>query len=238
MSCSARLPVYLLFAGAFFGARQGMVIFSLYFMGIVLAILMGMVFNKFLIKGESSHFVMELPPYRLPTLKNTFIHVWGRLSSFLRRAGTIIFAVVILVWVLSNLPVGVEFASEESFLGKIGAAIAPLFKPVGFGTWQAAVALLFGLLAKEAVVGTLAIVYGVAESGLGESLLAHPWTPLAAYSFMVMTLIYVPCVAAIGTIKRETNSWKWALFVVAYTLILGWLVAVSIYQVGKFIGFQ
>lgn len=238
MSCSARLPVYLLFAGAFFGARQGMVIFSLYFMGIVLAILMGMVFNKFLIKGESSHFVMELPPYRLPTLKNTFIHVWGRLSSFLRRAGTIIFAVVILVWVLSNLPVGVEFASEESFLGKIGAAIAPLFKPAGFGTWQAAVALLFGLLAKEAVVGTLAIVYGVAESGLGESLLAHPWTPLAAYSFMVMTLIYVPCVAAIGTIKRETNSWKWALFVVAYTLILGWLVAVSIYQVGKFIGFQ
>jgi ferrous iron transport protein B len=234
MSCSARLPVYILFAGAFFGAHQGLVIFSLYLMGIVLAILMGIVFKKFLFKGESSHFVMELPPYRLPTLKNTWIHIWGRLSSFIRRAGTIIFAVVILIWVLSNLPAGVEFASQESFLGRIGSALAPIFKPAGFGTWQAAVALLFGVLAKEVVVGTLAVLYGIAELGLSESLIVHSWTPLSAYAFMVMTLIYVPCVATIGTIKRETNSWGWTLFVVAYTLILGWLVAVLIFQIGKY----
>jgi ferrous iron transport protein B len=236
MSCSARLPVYILFAGAFFGAHQGLVIFSLYLMGIVLAILMGIVFKKFLFKGESSHFVMELPPYRLPTLKNTWIHIWGRLSSFIRRAGTIIFAVVILIWVLSNLPAGVEFASQESFLGRIGSALAPIFKPAGFGTWQAAVALLFGVLAKEVVVGTLAVLYGIAELGLSESLIVHSWTPLSAYAFMVMTLIYVPCVATIGTIKRETNSWGWTLFVVAYTLILGWLVAVLIFQIGKYYG--
>lgn len=236
MSCSARLPVYILFAGAFFGAHQGLVIFSLYLMGIVLAILMGIVFKKFLFKGESSHFVMELPPYRLPTLKNTWIHIWGRLSSFIRRAGTIIFAVVILIWVLSNLPAGVEFASQESFLGRIGSALAPIFKPAGFGTWQAAVALLFGVLAKEVVVGTLAVLYGIAELGLSESLIVHSWTPLSAYAFMVMTLIDVPCVATIGTIKRETNSWGWTLFVVAYTLILGWLVAVLIFQIGKYYG--
>ena len=236
MSCSARLPVYILFAGAFFGAHQGLVIFSLYLMGIVLAILMGIVFKKFLFKGESSHFVMELPPYRLPTLKNTWIHIWGRLSSFIRRAGTIIFAVVILIWVLSNLPAGVEFASQERFLGRIGSALAPIFKPAGFGTWQAAVALLFGVLAKEVVVGTLAVLYGIAELGLSESLIVHSWTPLSAYAFMVMTLIYVPCVATIGTIKRETNSWGWTLFVVAYTLILGWLVAVLIFQIGKYYG--
>ena len=234
MSCSARLPVYALFVGAFFSANQGLVIFSLYLLGLVLAILMGVLFKRFLFKGETSHFVMELPPYRVPTFKSTFIHMWERGSSFIRKAGTIIFAVVVIIWVLSNLPVGVEYASQESILGQIGGFVAPIFKPAGFGTWEAAVALIFGILAKEVVVGTLGVIYG-AETGLTEAIAQH-WTPLSAYAFMVMTLIYIPCVAVIGAIKKETNSWGWPIFAVAYTLLLGWLIAVLVYQVGRFFG--
>ncbi len=235
MSCTARLPVYILFAGAFFTANQGLVIFSLYLLGLALAILMGMLFKRFLFKGETSHFVMELPPYRVPTLKSTFIHMWEKGSSFIRKAGTIIFAVVVLVWALSNLPVGVEYASQDSILGWIGSFVAPIFKPAGFGTWEAAVALVFGILAKEVVVGTLGVIYGAEEAGLTAAI-AQAWTPLSAYAFMVMTLLYIPCAAVIGTIKRETNSWTWTAFAVAYTLVLGWLMAVLVYQSGRLLG--
>ncbi|TEB07828.1 Ferrous iron transport protein B [Pelotomaculum schinkii] len=235
MSCTARLPVYILFAGAFFTANQGLVIFSLYLLGLALAILMGMLFKRFLFKGETSHFVMELPPYRVPTLKSTFIHMWEKGSSFIRKAGTIIFAVVVLVWALSNLPVGVEYASQDSILGWIGSFVAPIFKPAGFGTWEAAVALVFGILAKEVVVGTLGVIYGAEEAGLTAAI-AQAWTPLSAYAFMVMTLLYIPCAAVIGTIKRETNSWTWTAFAVAYTLVLGWLMAVLVYQFGRLLG--
>lgn len=235
MSCSARLPVYVLFAGAFFSAREGLVIFSLYLLGIALAILMGLLFKRFLFKGGTSHFVMELPPYRVPTLKSTLIHMWERGSSFIRKAGTIILAVVILVWVLSNLPAGVEYASRESVLGQVGSFLSPIFKPAGFGTWEATVALVFGILAKEVVVGVLGVIYGVQGAGLTE-VIAQYWTPLSAYAFMVMSLVYIPCVATIGAIKRETNSWGWTAFAVGYSLVLGWIMAVIVYQVGKLIG--
>jgi ferrous iron transport protein B len=132
--------------------------------------------------------------------------MWQRGSSFIRKAGTIIFGVVILVWLFSNLPPGVECASQESIIGKIGSVLAPLFAPAGFGNWEAAAALIFGILAKEVVVGTLGVLYGMDEAGLSQVIAQH-WTPLSAYAFMVMTLIYVPCVAAIGAIRRETNSW-------------------------------
>ncbi len=237
MSCSARLPVYILFTGAFFSANQGIVIFSLYLLGIVLAIGVGVIFKKLVFKGETSHFVMELPPYRFPTLKSTFIHMWDRGSDFIKKAGTIIVAVVVLVWVLSSLPAGVEYASRESLLGHIGAFISPIFKPAGFGTWEAAVALLFGVVAKEVVVGTLGVVYGVQDEGL-QSVIAKMWTPLSAYSFMVMTLIYIPCVATIGAIKRETNSWAWTFFAIGYSLVLGWVMSVLVYQVGSLLGFS
>jgi ferrous iron transport protein B len=236
MSCSARLPVYILFTGAFFTANQGLVIFSLYLLGIVLAIAMGVLFKKLVFKGETSHFVMELPPYRVPTLKSTFIHMWDRGSSFIRKAGTIIVAVVVLVWVLSNIPAGVEYASKGSLLGQLGSFIAPAFKPAGFGTWQASVALLFGVVAKEVVVGTLGTVYGAGEGGL-TSMIASTWTALSAVSFMVMTLIYIPCVATIGAIRRETNSWGWTAFAIGYSLLLGWIMAVIVYQVGMLLGF-
>jgi len=235
MSCTARLPVYVLFAGAFFGARQGLVVFSLYLLGLVLAVLMGMLFKKAFFKGEMSHFVMELPPYRMPTLKSTLLHMWERGASFIRKAGTIIFAAVVLIWLLANLPPGVEYASKDSILGKIGGFVAPVFAPAGFGTWEAAVALIAGLLAKEVVVGTLGVLYGVGEEGLA-GVIAAQWTPLSAYSFMVMTLLYIPCVAVIGAIKRETNSWGWTWFAIGYTLVLGWVMSVLVFQVGKLFG--
>ena len=235
MSCGARLPVYVLFVGAFFSANQGLVLFSLYILGIVLAVIMGKIFKTFLFPGEASPFVMELPPYRIPTLKGTFIHMWERGSAFLKKAGTIIFSIVVLIWVLSILPWGVEYASQESLVGKLGSFVAPIFAPAGFGTWEAASALVFGILAKEVVVGTLGVIYGVGEEGLATAIQQF-WTPLAAYSFMVMTLIYIPCAAVIGVIKRETNSWKWTGFAVGYTLALGWLMAVIIYQGGRLLG--
>lgn len=235
MSCSARLPIYILFTGALFSANQGLVIFSLYLLGTVLAILMGMLFQKLFFKEESVPFVMELPPYRIPTLRGIFIQLWERVGSFLQRAGTIIFAAVILIWVLANLPLGVAYASQESLIGKIGMILAPILKPAGFGTWQAATALLFGVIAKEIVVSTLGVLHGVGEEGLAE-VIAKTWTPLSAYSFMVMNLLYVPCVATIGAIRRE-SSWGWTLFAIGYSLLLGWTMATLIYQVGKLLGF-
>ncbi|HSW59028.1 MAG TPA: ferrous iron transport protein B [Dehalococcoidales bacterium] len=235
MSCTARLPVYVLFAGAFFTANQGVIIFSLYLLGIVLAILMGMLFKKFVFKGGASHFIMELPPYRLPTLRSTLTNMWDRGSLFLRKMATIILAVVILVWILSNLPFGVEYASQESILGRIGSFIAPVFTLAGFGFWEAGIALLFGILAKEVVVGTLGVVYGIEEAGLSMAI-AGSWTALSAYSFMTMTLIYIPCIASIAAIKRETNSWKWTFFAIGYSLLLGWTLAVLIFQAGRLLG--
>lgn len=232
MSCAARLPVYVLFVGAFFTMREGLVVFSLYLLGIVLAVIMGVIFNRTIFKGEQAPFVMELPPYRLPTLKGTLIHMWERGYAFIRKAGTIIFAVVVLVWLLSNIPWGAPI--EESIIGRIGQAIAPIYGPCGFGTWESAVALLFGVLAKEVVVSTFAVVYGVGEEGLG-AIIQGQFTALSAYAFMAMTLIYIPCVAAVATIKRETN-WKWTGLAVGYTLTLGWIVAFLIFQGGRLLG--
>jgi ferrous iron transport protein B len=235
MSCAARLPVYVLFAGAFFARNQGFVVFSIYLLGIVLAIIMAKIFKKFLFKGKTSPFIMELPPYRIPTAKGLFIHMWERGSLFVRKAGTIILGVVILVWILSSLPAGVEYASAESYIGRLGSAVSPILKPAGFGTWEAASALIFGILAKETVVGTLGVVYGAEGDALIQAIRQH-FTPLSAYAFMVMTLIYIPCVAAIAAIRRETNSWKWTFFAIGYTLILGWLMAVLVYQGGRMLG--
>jgi ferrous iron transport protein B len=232
MSCAARLPVYVLFAGAFFAEQQGTVVFSLYLLGIILAVIAAKVFDTFLFEGEGSPFVMELPPYRLPTLKSVAIHMWERGYAFIRKAGTVIFSVVVLIWLLATLPVGVEYASEASMIGRIGSLFAPIFEPAGFGNWQASVALIFGVLAKEVVVGTLGVVYGVGDAGLTAAIQQF-WTPLTAYAYMVMTLVYIPCVAVIGAIRRGTNSWGWTAFSIGYSLALGWLLAVLIYQVGS-----
>jgi len=231
MSCSARLPIYILFAGAFFGKNQGFVIFSLYLMGIVLAIIMARIFKTIFFKHEVAPLIMELPPYRLPQAKSVVIHMWERGSLFLKKAGGIILAGVIIIWFLSSFPPGVEYASQESLIGRLGSVFAPLLSPAGFGFWQAAVALGFGILAKEVVVGTLGTLYGTGGAGLKDAILHH-FTPLSAYSFMVMSLIYIPCIASIAVIKRETNL-RWTFLAVGYSLILGWITAVIIYQVGR-----
>jgi len=231
MSCSARLPVYTLFASAFFPKHQGLVVFSLYLLGIVLAIFVAKVFKHIFFKGEVSPLVMELPPYRVPTIRNVLLSMWTRSSLFVKKAGTIIFLAVVLVWLLSSLPLGVEYAGGSSLIGKLGKILAPLFKPAGFGFWQAAVALLFGILAKEVVVGTLGTLYGASEESLKEVLLEQ-FSPLSAYAFLIMTLIYIPCIASIATIKRETN-WKWTALAVSYSLILGWVLSVLFYQIGR-----
>ncbi|GCD09942.1 ferrous iron transport protein B [Clostridium tagluense] len=246
VSCPARLAVYGVFVGAFFADEKlgvfnlgGIIIFLLYVLGIVVAILLGKFLSDKVFKGEESYFVMELPPYRIPTAKGLLIHMWEKSESFLKKAGTVILTVVIVVWVLSNLPLGVQAGSVDSILGVIGSFIAPVFTLAGFGNWQSAVALITGFAAKEAVVGTLGTIYGV--TGEGASLTAaiqQAFTPLSALSFMIMTLLYVPCVATIVAVRKETNSKKWAWIVVAYTTIIGWVLAVLVYQLGKLLGFN
>ena len=178
---------------------------------------------------------MELPPYRIPTLKSLFIHMWEKTESFVKKAGTVILAIVVIMWILSIFPVGVTPGSYESLLGRVGAFIAPLFAPAGFGNWESAVALIVGIGAKEAIVATFGLVYGTGEEMLTNVLVQY-FTPLSAYAFMVMTLLYSPCAATFGIIKKETNSLKWALFSVAYSFIIGWGLAVLVYQVGRLFG--
>jgi len=232
MSCGARLPVYVLLAGAFFADRQGLVVWSMYIIGVVVAIIMALLFRKSILKGPSGHFVMELPPYRVPTLRSVFIHMWERGKHFLIRAGTIIFGAVVVVWLLSSMPWGVEYGSADSWIGSIGQVFAPLFAPAGFGQWQAAVALIFGLLAKEVVVGALGTVFAVEEGVLGGALASQlGWSPLVAYTFMLFVLLYFPCMAAVGAIRGEVG-WKWAGFAALYTTVLAWIVATVVFRVG------
>lgn len=241
MSCSARLPIYAVFAAAFFPKHQGSVIFSMYFLGIVLAIGMGLLFKTFLFPGQSAPFIMELPPYRMPTMKSLALHMWDRGKMFLKKMGGIILSISIIIWFMGTFPWGVEFASEQSYIGVIGKLFAPIFHPLGFGTWQAAVSFVFGLLAKEVVVSTLSILYVGGSEVADEALigaLQQVFTPLTAYAFMAFSLIYTSCVATIATVKRETNSWKWTAFSVFYQFALAWLVAFIIYQGGRLIGLR
>lgn len=237
MSCSARLPVYILFANAFFRNSKGLVVFSLYILGIVIAVISAKLFNRFLFSSEKSMFLMELPPYRLPHMRSIMLDMWQRASQFLKKAGTIIFGMVVIIWVLSSLPIGVGYASSQSIIGRVGSIIAPIFIPAGFGNWQAAVALIFGVMAKEVVVSTLGVVYGVGESGILKELPKY-FTTLSAYSFMIMTLLYIPCASTIGAIRKETNSWKWSMFSIVYSFTVGWIMAVLVYQIGSILGFK
>jgi len=239
MSCGAKLPVYLVFIAAFFPEHGGLVLFLIYFLGIILALIMGKIFNKTLFKGESSYFIMELPPYRRPTLKNILRNMWDNVSGFLKRAGTTIFLVVTMLWILARLPLSAKPYSQESILGIIGSFIAPIFNPAGFGTWQAAVGLFSGIAAKEAIVATLGMVYAGVEKGTElVYTIQNMFTPLSAASFMVMTLLYTPCAATLATIKKETNSSKWTIFAAVYTFLIAWIMAVLLYQIGSLLGFS
>lgn len=237
MSCSARLPVYALFTAVFFAAYQGEVTFSLYLLGIIIAIIVALIFKKTIFKGLSSPFVMELPTYKIPTLKGVLIHTWERGVIFLKKAGTIIFALSVIVWILSSLPVGVDYGTQASLTGQIGTFIAPIFAPLGWGSWQPSVAVLFGVLAKEVVVSTFSSLFGVAETGVAlNSAIAGIFTPLSAYSFMAFVLLYMPCFATFATIKRETNGWKWPLVSTGMSCGIAYIVAFIIFQGGMLLG--
>lgn len=245
MSCPARLVIYGVFIAAFFGDKKigifnegGIIIFLLYVLGIVVAILMGKFYSTKVFSGEDSYFIMELPPYRIPTFKSVFIHMWEKSAHFLKKAGTIILGVVAVVWVLSNLPAGVEPASRDSIIGILGSFIAPIFKPAGFGNWQAGVALITGFGAKEAVVGTLGTIYGVGEGPRLIEALQQNFTALSALAFMVMSLLYVPCLGTVAAIRKETNSKKWAAISALISCLIGWIGAVLVYQIGKLLGFS
>ncbi len=231
MSCSARLPIYILFVSAFFKKYQALIILSLYILGIVIAVIMAKIFKFLFFKKEEAPLIIEIPPYRLPHIKNVLITLWIRIRHFLERAGTIILMAVVGIWFLAYFPVGEEYASRRSIIGHLGSFIAPLLKPAGFGYWQIAVALIFGILAKEVVVGTLGTLLSTRTLTLQQALHLY-FSPLSAYSFMVMSLLYIPCIATIATIKKEAG-WKWTLLTIFYTIFLGWLIAVIIYQIGK-----
>lgn len=239
MSCGAKLPVYALFTAAFFAKNQSHIVFSLYVLGIVIAILSGILLKNTLFKGEVAPFVMELPPYRIPTLKGLWIHMWERAKGFIKKAGTIIFTMSVLIWFFQSFDFSFHMVEEpaNSILGVIGKGIAPFFSPLGFGEWKSAVALLTGLLAKEVVVSTMGILNGIGEGAMEIATVIQTYfTPLKAYSFMVFTLLYTPCIAAFAAVKREMNSWKWALFSLAYQTGVAWLISFIIYQGGRLFG--
>lgn len=227
MSCGARLPVYVLLAGAFFPANAGTVVFILYVLGIVLAIGSAYLFRRTILPGKPAPFLMEMPPYRFPTAATALRHMWDRGGMYIRKAGGIILAGAFIIWVLASFPYGVGYGSAESYAGMLGHLLEPLFAPLGFD-WKVAVALLFGFIAKEIVVGSLGVLYGTGEDegSLSDALLADPSLgPAAAFAIMAFVLLYMPCIATLAVIKKETGSWKWTAFSVAYGIILAYLVA-------------
>lgn len=243
MSCNARLPVYVLFAGVFFKDHQSLVIFSLYILGVLVAILSGLLFKKTILKAESSAFVMELPPYRFPTLKGTLSNIWEKLKGYIVKAGTVILAASVVVWFILNYNFSGPTDMLNSFGASIGKVIAPVFSFAGFGNWQASLSLLTGVVAKESVVSSMSIIYGLSAS-VGEaaiegdvsgfsSTISQAFSGLSAYAFMAFVLLYTPCVAAIAVIKKETASWKWTAFSVGYQFLVATLVATLIYQIGS-----
>ena len=238
MSCSARLSVYALFVGAFFVEHKTTVVFSMYLLGIVFALLLAKLFSTTILKEETSVFVIELPPYRMPQGKTLWRSTWDKGKGFIRKAGTFIFGGSVIIWLLTYAgPEGLNVAMDDSFLASIGGFLAPVLAPLGFGTWQAGAALLTGFFAKEVVVSTMNIIYHAPNMDSLQGLMTQAFTPLSAFTFMVFILLYVPCLATVGTIRKETGSTKWTLFSVVYALLLAYLVSFVIYQGGKLLGF-
>ena len=249
LTCNAKVPIIALFAAMFFPDNVANVVFAMYFLGIVTAILMAKILGMTTFKGQESTFLLELPPYRLPDLKTVLLEAWDKGKGYLIKAGTIIFAMSVLIWFLSNFNSdGMTEDMDESYLAGIGSAASTVFAPQGFDTWEAGAAVVTGVLAKEAVVSTMGILYGAdeidpdeaeisAQALLGTTM-GGAFTPLAAIAFMVFTQLYSPCVTALGTIKKETQSWKWMAFAFFYTCAVAWIASLIVYQGGKLLGFE
>ena len=234
VSCSARLPVYTLFAAAFFPGREKYIVFSLYALGILVAIAVGLVFKKTLFKADETPFIMELPQYRFPSPKNLFLHIWDRVKGFIIKAGTLIFGASVVLWFMLNYNFSGPSEINSSIGASIGKMIAPLFAPLGFGSYQASLSLLTGVLAKEVVIANMAIIYGIGETaGEFAAALSSTFTPISAYAFMIFVLLYTPCVSVIGVIRRETNSIKWTVFSVLYQFGIAWFVSMAFYQIAS-----
>ncbi len=237
MSCSARLPIYLLLVGAFFPNNGSLILLLIYSIGILLAVLLARLFSRFLVKGDDTPFVMELPPYRMPTAKAIFRHTWEKGAQYLRKMGGIIMIASIVIWALGYYPdhdayETVAEQQENSYIGQIGKAMEPVIEPLGFD-WKLGIGILSGVGAKELVVSTLGVLYtNDAEADVVSLAERIPITPLVAFCYMVFVLIYFPCIATIVAIKQESGSWKWALFTAVYTTLLAWVMAFAIYRIG------
>ena len=233
MSCTAKLPIYGVFAAAFFDNYRALIITSLYILGMVVAVILGLILNRTVYKGNPVPFIMELPNYRLPGMKTVFRLLWDRTWDFIRRAFTVIFIATIVVWFLMTFDIGlnpVEFG-QGSMLAAIGSFIAPIFIPLGFGSWFTATSLLTGFMAKETVISTMAVLTGASASTLGV-VLGNYFTPLTAYVFLVFTLLYTPCVAAVSVAKRELNSGLMAFLIVIGQTAVAWVIAFIVYRIG------
>lgn len=245
MSCGAKLPIYAMFAVTLFAdSNATLIIFSIYMLGLVVAVISAFLLNKFGFKDDTSNFVMELPQYRIPTLRSVLIHAWEKVKGFAIKAGTIIFASTVLIWLLSNFNFSGMCDMEDSFLASIGNVIKWIFVPLGFADWRASVGVVTGWVAKENVVATLGQLFaGAGDEAIetymaGEEALPHlesVFTQVSAYSYMVFNLLCMPCFAAVGTIKREMGSWKWTLRTIAFQMIVAYVVALLVNVIGNWI---
>lgn len=261
MSCSARLPVYIIIIGAFFPHHQALVLMCLYTLGIVMSIAMANVFSRIVVKGESSPFVMELPPYRMPSIRSVGRHTWEKGRQYLQKMGTTILVASIIVWALAYFPRGTadmtaEQQMEQSYMGRVGKAVEPAIRPCGFG-WKEGVSIIAGVGAKEIVASTMGVLYTATDNATAETDAADPTSdvsadeetdetrlsriiashsglsPLAAFAFLVFVLLYMPCLPACIAIKNEAGRWRWAVFTALYTTALAWLCATLVFQIGS-----
>jgi ferrous iron transport protein B len=235
MSCSAKLPIYGMITVAFFPKYAAIVMISLYALGILVAILSGLVLKSTVFKGNPVPFVMEMPAYRVPSAKSVLLHMWEKAKDFIRRAFTVIFIGTIIIWFLQSFDWSFNMVADStnSILASIGSVIAPIFKPLGFNDWRASTALITGLTAKEAVVSTLSVLTGVTTDAELSVVLNTMFTPLSSFSFLAFTLLYMPCIAAFAATKRELGSFKNAVLTASYQTVTAYIVALIIYQVGS-----
>lgn len=235
MSCSAKLPIYATFTAAFFPEYKALVMLSLYVTGIVVGILCGLLLKKTVFEGKPVPFVMELPSYRFPAAKSVMLHMWEKAKDFLVKAFTIIFIASIAIWMLQSFDFGFNMVtdSSQSMLAHVGRWIAPILAPLGFGDWRAATALITGLTAKEAVISTFAVLMGVSDTSQVAAQLSQIFTPLAAYSFLIFCLLYMPCVAAMAAVKREMGGYHKAVGLMVFQTAVAWIAAFIVYQAGS-----
>lgn len=235
LSCSAKVPIYVVFTAAFFAKQQAFVMFSLYLGGVIIAILSGYLLKSTVMRGNPVPFVMELPAYRMPNAKSVALNLYDKAKDFLTRAFTVIFLGTIVIWFLQSFDMHFNWveSSEHSLMALVGRFISPLFQPLGFNDWRASTALLAGITAKEAVVSSLAILLNVGETSQVTEVLPTLFSPVAAYAYLVFTLLYMPCVAAFAATRREWGSWRGAIGAVSFQTGVAWLMAFLVYQVGS-----